>query len=65
MTRPKHKNPISAMDIKPAIPEGMESKDFGAVPWCIAFALQAAAWYLRTDIIDDTAPMNPEEKDKP
>jgi hypothetical protein len=27
--------------------------------------VQAAAWDLRADIIDDTASMNPEEEDKP
>jgi DNA modification methylase len=31
--------------------DGMKSKDLVGIPWRVAFALQAAGWYLRSDII--------------
>lgn len=36
-----------------AIPEGtgLKPKDLVGIPWRVAFALQAAGWYLRSDII--------------
>ena len=30
---------------------GLKSKDLVGVPWRVAFALQAAGWYLRSDVI--------------
>lgn len=35
--------------VKP--PEGLKAKDLIGIPWRVAFALQAAGWYLRSDII--------------
>lgn len=35
---------------KPA-PPGLKSKDLVGMPWRVAFALQAAGWYLRQEII--------------
>ncbi len=35
----------------PEIPEGLKEKDLCGIPWRVAFALQAAGWYLRSDII--------------
>jgi DNA modification methylase len=32
-------------------PEGLKPKDLCGMPWRLAFALQAAGWYLRSDII--------------
>lgn len=32
-------------------PEGLKHKDLVGIPWRVAFALQAAGWYLRQDII--------------
>ena len=32
-------------------PDGLKSKDLIGQPWRLAFALQAAGWYLRSDII--------------
>ena len=32
-------------------PEGLKAKDLIGIPWRVAFALQAAGWYLRQDII--------------
>jgi DNA modification methylase len=30
---------------------GLKPKDLVGIPWCVAFALQADGWYLRSDII--------------
>jgi DNA modification methylase len=34
-----------------AAPEGYKNKDLIGMPWRVAFALQAAGWYLRQDVI--------------
>jgi len=34
-----------------AVPLGYKAKDLVGIPWRVAFALQAAGWYLRADII--------------
>lgn len=34
-----------------AAPDGMKAKDLVGIPWMLAFALRAAGWYLRSDII--------------
>jgi len=36
---------------KPIPPPGLKPKDLIGIPWRVAFALQAAGWYLRQDII--------------
>lgn len=36
---------------KPVPPPGLKKKDLIGIPWRVAFALQAAGWYLRQDII--------------
>ena len=33
------------------VPPGLKSKDLVGIPWRVAFALQAAGWYLRSDVI--------------
>lgn len=33
------------------VPEGLKPKDLVGIPWRVAFALQEAGWYLRSDII--------------
>ena len=33
------------------LPGGIKPKDLVGIPWRVAFALQAAGWYLRSDII--------------
>lgn len=38
-------------DRRGAIPNGLKPKDLVGIPWRVAFALQAAGWYLRSDII--------------
>jgi hypothetical protein len=35
----------------PGTPKGLKPKDLVGIPWRVAFALQAAGWYLRSDII--------------
>jgi len=63
---PDKKNPIRAMDIRPPTPEGLKPKDLIGIPWRLAFALQAAGWYLRTDIIWNKPNGQPESvKDRP
>lgn len=36
---------------KSKIPQGLKQKDLVGVPWRVAFALQAAGWYLRSEIV--------------
>lgn len=46
--------------------EGLKSKDLVGIPWRVAFALQDAGWYLRTDIIwHKPNPMPESVKDRP
>lgn len=63
---PDKKNPVRAMDIRPPTPKGLKPKDLIGVPWQLAFALQAAGWYLRADIIWNKPNCQPESvKDRP
>jgi site-specific DNA-methyltransferase (cytosine-N4-specific) len=48
---PDRKNPARAMDVRPPTPAGLKPKDLIGVPWRLAFALQAAGWYLRADVV--------------
>ncbi len=60
------KNPIRAMSVRPATPEGLKPKDLIGVPWLLAFALQREGWYLRADIIWNKPNCQPESvKDRP
>jgi site-specific DNA-methyltransferase (cytosine-N4-specific) len=63
---PDKKNPVRAMDIRPATPNGLKPKDLIGVPWRLAFALQEAGWYLRADIVWNKPNCQPESvKDRP
>lgn len=63
---PDKKNPIRAMDVRPPTPEGLKPKDLIGVPWRLAFALQEAGWYLRSDLIWHKPNCQPESvKDRP
>jgi site-specific DNA-methyltransferase (cytosine-N4-specific) len=63
---PDKKNRGRAMDIRPPTPDGLKPKDLVGVPWRLAFALQAAGWYLRADIIWNKPNCQPESvKDRP
>lgn len=63
---PDRKNPVRAMDVRPPTPPGLKPKDLIGVPWRLAFALQAAGWYLRADIVWNKPNCQPESvKDRP
>lgn len=57
---PDRKNRARAMEIRPPTPDGLKPKDLIGVPWRLAFALQAAGWYLRADVIWDKPNAQPE-----
>lgn len=47
-------------------PPGLKPKDLVGIPWRVAFALQAAGWYLRSDIIwHKPNPMPESVRDRP
>ncbi len=48
------------MATRPQTPEGLKPKDLIGVPWRLAFRLQEAGWYLRTDIIWNKPNAQPE-----
>jgi DNA modification methylase len=54
------------MAYRPPTPNGLKPKDLIGVPWRLAFALQAAGWFLRSDIIWHKPNCQPESvKDRP
>lgn len=54
------------MSYRAKTPKGLKPKDLVGVPWRIAFALQRAGWYLRSDIIWEKPNCMPESvKDRP
>lgn len=57
---PDKKNPSRAMETRPPTPTGLKPKDLIGVPWRLAFRLQEAGWYLRTDIIWNKPNAQPE-----
>lgn len=60
------KLPARGMSYRAPTPEGLKPKDLIGVPWRVAFALQAAGWYLRSDIVWDKPNAIPESvKDRP
>jgi site-specific DNA-methyltransferase (cytosine-N4-specific) len=63
---PDKKNPIRAMSTRPPTPDGLKPKDLVGIPWRLAFALQEAGWYLRSDAIWRKPNAQPESvKDRP
>ncbi len=51
-TSAKQQSQIHSMDCgKQDVPPGLKTKDLVGVPWRVALALQAAGWYLRSDIV--------------
>ncbi len=63
---PDRKNPVRAMEARPPTPDGLKSKDLVGVPWRLAFALQEAGWYLRSDVVWHKPNCQPESvKDRP
>ena len=60
------KNPVRAMSYRAKTPDGLKPKDLIGIPWRLAFALQKADWYLRSDIIWEKPNCMPESvKDRP
>lgn len=57
---PDKKNRARAMETRPPTPDGLKPKDLIGVPWRLAFALQAAGWYLRADIVWNKPNCQPE-----
>ena len=63
---PDKKNLIRAMSYRAKTPVGLKPKDLIGIPWRLAFALQEAEWYLRSDIIWEKPNCMPESvKDRP
>lgn len=63
---PDKKNPVRAMSYRAKTPEDLKPKDLVGIPWRVAFALQKAGWYLRSDIIWEKPNCMPESvKDRP
>ncbi len=63
---PDRKNRARAMEMRPPTPEGLKKKDLIGVPWLLAFALQTAGWYLRSDIVWNKPNCQPESvRDRP
>lgn len=63
---PDKKNAARAMSYRAPTPQGLKPKDLIGVPWRVAFALQAAGWFLRSDIIWNKPNALPESvKDRP
>lgn len=55
-----------AMQTRPRTPPGLKPKDLIGIPWRIAFALQAAGWYFRTEIVWHKTNAMPESvRDRP
>ena len=48
---PDRKNRARAMHVRPPTPAGLKAKDLIGIPWRIAFALQDAGWWLRSEVI--------------
>ena len=63
---PDKKNPVRAMGYRAKTPMGLKPKDLIGIPWRLAFALQEAGWYLRSDIVWEKPNCMPESvKDRP
>jgi DNA modification methylase len=63
---PDRKNRDRAMSVRPATPKGLKPKDLIGVPWRIAFALQDAGWWLRSEVIWSKPNAHPESvRDRP
>ena len=63
---PDRKNRARAMTVRPPTPEGLKPKDLIGVPWRLAFALQDAGWWLRSEVIWHKPNAHPESvRDRP
>ena len=48
---PDKKSRARAMSVRPQTPQGLKPKDLIGLPWRIAFALQDAGWWVRSEVI--------------
>ena len=63
---PDRKNRARAMSVRPPTPRGLKAKDLIGVPWRLAFALQAAGWWVRSEVIWVKPNAHPESvRDRP
>lgn len=63
---PDRKNRARAMATRPATPEGLKPKDLIGLPWRLAFALQEAGWWLRSEVVWHKPNAHPESvRDRP
>lgn len=63
---PDRKNRARAMTVRPPTPRGLKPKDLIGAPWRIAFALQEAGWWLRSEVIWSKPNAHPESvRDRP
>ena len=54
------------MSVRPPTPDGLKPKDLIGVPWRLAFALQDAGWWIRSEVIWYKPNAHPESvKDRP
>ena len=63
---PDRKNRARAMSVRPPTPTGLKPKDLIGVPWRLAFALQDAGWWVRSEVIWYKPNAHPESvRDRP
>lgn len=63
---PDKKNRARAMSVRPPTPKGLKPKDLIGVPWRLAFALQEAGWWVRSEAIWYKPNAHPESvRDRP
>ena len=63
---PDKKNRARSMSVRPPTPDGLKPKDLIGLPWRLAFALQDAGWWLRSEIIWSKPNAHPESvRDRP
>lgn len=63
---PDKKNRARSMSMRPRTPDGLKPKDLIGLPWRLAFALQDAGWWLRSEIIWSKPNAHPESvRDRP
>ncbi len=63
---PDKKNRARAMSVRPPTPVSLKPKDLIGLPWRLAFALQDAGWWLRSEVVWTKPNAHPESvRDRP
>ncbi|MCY4086439.1 MAG: site-specific DNA-methyltransferase [Actinomycetia bacterium] len=63
---PDKKNRSRAMTVRPPTPTGLKPKDLIGLPWRLAFQLQDAGWWIRSEVIWNKPNAHPESvRDRP